>query len=83
MTTSSEKATRKAGDVVMILAHVAGFGGVPGRYRIDKLGEPKPCMICDEPDCQEWPNLERLGDLGNRTGEYAYHVSECEMTDAH
>lgn len=44
--------------------------------------EPYPCFGlngCDDPDCREWVNLEELDANGNPTGEYGYHVPECEM----
>ena len=71
---------RKAGDVVRLMEQ-SGFGGTPGRYRIDELGEPESCWICKNPECNEWPNLERLDETGVRMGEYACHVSECRMVD--
>ena len=40
------------------------------------MGEPEPwCMLCDDPDCQEWP------DARNDDGQYAHHVSECQVSD--
>lgn len=34
------------------------------------------CMVCDDPECREWPNLEA------DEGGCLYHVSECQMFDA-
>jgi hypothetical protein len=76
---SLSRKRRRAGDVVQ-LVEVAGFGGTPGKYRIVRDGAD-PCMLCDNPECQEWPNLERLAADGSTTGERAYHVPECQMSD--
>lgn len=34
------------------------------------------CMVCDDPECDEWPNLAADG------GGSMFHVSECQMHDA-
>lgn len=41
------------------------------------------CMAsCGDPDCREWWTLDVLDAARARTGEYAYHISECTMRDA-
>jgi hypothetical protein len=77
---------RKAGDVVYKIEN-AGFSGQPGLGMIRPDSEPDPCMLypgsnCDDPDCQEWPDVWALGEDGKPTGENWCHVSECEMLDA-
>jgi len=42
--------------------------------------EADPCLICDDPECREWANLKIVA--GPLTGEFLYHISECEMKDA-
>lgn len=41
--------------------------------------EADPCMLCDDPACREWANLEIIN--GPHAGSHMYHISECEMTD--
>lgn len=36
------------------------------------------CFICNDSSCSEWFNCEIVRD-GVPTGQYVYHVSECEM----
>lgn len=45
----------------------------------DNRGGAGPCMICNDPECKEYPNLQIV--QGPWTGEYLYHISECEMSD--
>lgn len=43
-------------------------------------GEPEPCMICNDPECQEWPTL--LTERDERGAKHMLcHVSECQMLD--
>lgn len=56
--------------------------GYNGLYQISAdRGEPTECMRCGNPECAEWPTLDELSSEGVPTGEYAYHVSECQMSD--
>lgn len=38
------------------------------------------CSLCDDPDCQEWANVEIVS--GEFAGEWMCHLSECQMEDA-
>lgn len=73
------KSRRCSGDVVCLVG-ATGWGGSTGTYRISS-GNPTACLTCLNPECQEWPNLECLDEHGNGIGEFAYHVSECQMFD--
>ena len=67
---------RAAGDVVWKREN-AGFVGQAGDVVLG--GPPSVCILdCDDPECQEWPNAR-----SEEYGGYAYHVSECELEDAH
>ncbi|MEB0001182.1 hypothetical protein QN367_19170, partial [Cryobacterium sp. RTS3] len=56
-----------------------GYNGV---YQISVgRGEPTDCVSCGNPLCKEWPTLFELTLKGTQTGEFAYHVSECQMLD--
>lgn len=37
------------------------------------------CSICDDPDCQEWANVQIVE--GPYKGEWLCHLCECEMED--
>lgn len=57
--------------------------------RIDPLGSEREdeCLRCaDDPThdqrCREWPNVEVSDAEGRGTGQYVYHVPECEMNDS-
>ena len=72
---------RNPGDVVFKVAG-AGFSGLAGRGLIPPDSESEPCFLgCNDPDCQEWPDLWALGPDGQPTGGNWCHVSECEMQD--
>jgi hypothetical protein len=74
---------RQVGDVVVVQDADEG----PYLCRIDALGsEPRNgCLRCldinHDQCCREWPNLEILDPDGRSTGEWACHVTECEMQD--
>ncbi|MDU8350381.1 hypothetical protein RYA05_00565 [Pseudomonas syringae pv. actinidiae] len=56
-----------------------GYNGV---YQIAaECGESNDCIICGNPLCKEWPTLFELTPEGERSGDFAYHVSECQMLD--
>jgi len=43
--------------------------------------EADPCMMgCGDQECREWANLEIMS--GAHTGEFMFHISECQMGDA-
>jgi hypothetical protein len=44
-------------------------------------GEPEECQCCGNQMCQEWPTLFELDANGAPTGDFAYHISECQMQD--
>lgn len=72
---------RQPGDVVWKRGG-AGFSANGGYGLIPAGSEPVPwCPICNDPECQEWPDLWELGADGKPTGNNWYHVSECEMHD--
>lgn len=75
---------RNVGDIVRKKAN-AGFIGEPLVIKLvdidpDYLPYDNYCFVCDDGDCREWTNCEIIMD-GKPTGEYCYHVSECEMED--
>lgn len=73
---------RKPGDVVWKLAG-AGFGAPAGLGLIPQNSvEPEPCFLCDDPECNEWPDVWPLDEKGEPTGGNWCHVSECQMGDA-
>lgn len=76
----AKRRRRKMGDVVL-LDGSAGFSVESGEYRIVGRDEPDACFLCFQPDCHEWPTLERLDMQENGTGERAFHVPECAMSD--
>lgn len=41
-----------------------------------ELHDIQPCMVCDDPDCREWANVQIAG-----TDRWMCHLSECEMED--
>lgn len=63
-------------------------GTAPYLGRIDALGAERG-DICPhrflEPDhdqaCTEWPNVQVLDQNLQPTGEWVYHVPECQMAD--
>lgn len=68
---------RRAGEVVRVDQE-----GDTGLYLISTdRGEPEECTCCGNPLCQEWPTLLELSPEGAATGDFAYHVSECQMQD--
>lgn len=43
--------------------------------------EASPCMMgCGDSGCREWANLEIVG--GPHSGEFMFHISECQLGDA-
>lgn len=77
---------RKPGEVVRRLPG-SGFVGSadPQMVRIpsghDFVDQADPCMMgCGDPECREWANLEIVE--GPHTGQFIYHISECEMVDS-
>jgi hypothetical protein len=57
-----------------------GYNGV---YKIAVgRGEPTDCVSCGNPLCIEWPTLVEVSPDGKQTGDFAYHISECQMLDA-
>ncbi len=41
------------------------------------------CMLsCGDSECKEYANLEVVKEDGSPTGEYLYHISECQMETA-
>jgi len=74
---------RQHGEIVLKRVN-AGFVGQASLVKIagPEWGEPEPwCLLCDDPECREWPNLEECDEAGNPLGGLAYHVSECQMDD--
>jgi len=64
----------KPGDLVRISAQ---------RWQIQPDGsEPWCYRECGDDDCEEWATLWEIGDDSKPTGRVAYHVCDCEMTDA-
>jgi len=37
------------------------------------------CHLCEDPDCQEWANVQIVD--GPEKGGWMYHLSECQMED--
>lgn len=71
---------REAGDLVRLVDDDPD--GYTGLYQIEvDRGEPTDCLICDNPLCREWPTLSEFVDEGASKGDFAYHVSECQMLD--
>ncbi len=53
--------------------------GLEGDWRIashDTFG----CALCGNTACREWPTLARVDSAGRDTGQYVYHVCECQMS---
>lgn len=71
---------RKAGDLVRLEDDDPdGYNGI---YQIAVgRGEPTDCISCGNPLCNEWPTLVDLKQEGTQIGDFAYHVSECQMLD--
>lgn len=74
---------RKIGDIVLVKTEDEEFVG-----QIDGLGVEQQdcCSTCyvdptHDSECREWPNVKVLNDEHIATGEWAYHVPECEMFD--
>lgn len=73
---------RQTGEVVTLVDD-GDPDGYSGLYQIAVgRGEPTDCMRCGNPACNEWPTLLELSPDKVPTGEYAYHVSECQMGDS-
>lgn len=72
---------RNPGDVIW-KAPNAGFSGAAGLGLIPHdSGEPMPCFLCDDPECNEWPDVWAVDGEGRPTGGAWHHVSECQMSD--
>lgn len=48
-------------------------------YEGDSRDNYMPCVICDNPDCIEWANVQIVD--GEHKGGWLCHLSECEMED--
>jgi hypothetical protein len=74
---------RTDGEIVQKRAG-AGFKGDPMLvkviYHLYEDEQAEPCW-CDDPDCRCFANVEIMTVDGRSTGEYVYHVSECQMDD--
>ncbi|MDP5168545.1 hypothetical protein [Pseudomonas syringae] len=71
---------RSPGEVVRLEDHDSD--GYNGLYQIALgRGEPSDCVLCGNPRCKEWPTLFEVDVSLSQTGEFAYHVSECQMLD--
>jgi hypothetical protein len=75
---------RGVGEVVLLRDDEEG----PYLGRIDALDSERryECLRCSfdvthAHDCREWPNVEVLNDKRQPTGQFVYHVTECEMSD--
>lgn len=56
------------------------FVQIPGGK--EYTSEAEPCILnCDDVECREWANLEIVTDSGQKTGDFLYHISECQMSD--
>lgn len=71
---------RKAGDLVRLEDNDPdGYSGI---YEIlVGRGEPTDCASCGNPLCYEWPTLFDTESEGSQIGDFAYHISECQMLD--
>ncbi|MCK9709873.1 hypothetical protein [Pseudomonas syringae] len=71
---------RSPGEIVRLEGHDPD--SYLGLYQIALgRGEPSECVLCGNPRCKEWPTLFEVDVNLSRTGEFAYHVSECHMLD--
>ena len=77
---------RQLGEVVIKKAG-AGFTGEQLIIMLVDLDQDEKysawedyCFVCNDKGCREWINCEVVVN-GKRTGEYVYHVSECQMED--
>jgi hypothetical protein len=75
---------RNVGDIV-IKRENAGFTGQRLRVRLEPMPHPEYpdyCILdCGDEECKEYSDVAVLDESNNPTGEYCYHVSECEMED--
>jgi hypothetical protein len=73
---------RHIGEIVRKKANAGFIGEVLTIKLVDIDLEYGPvehnCFVCNDNDCVEWINCEVIRD-GKPTGQYVYHVSECEM----
>mgnify|MGYP001761616337 CR=1 FL=1 len=70
---------REIGELVRLVDDEPdGYNGV---YQITAGGEPADCIICGNPLCKEWPTLIEFTSGELQSGDFAYHVSECQMLD--
>lgn len=75
---------RSVGDIVRIHDDEEGFylGRISARGEATRHECPQ--MYLDskhDRECREWPNIEVLDSNEKPTGQFAYHISECEMSD--
>jgi hypothetical protein len=71
---------RQPGDIVWKIEN-AGFCGTSGRGIIPIGSTAEVCGMCDDQDCNEWPDLWQVDSDGKPTGANWCHVSECQMED--
>lgn len=71
---------RRPGDIVSKIPN-AGFSQRSGLCLIPPNSKPIPCFLCNDENCQEWPDLWELDENLKPTGKNWCHVSECEMVD--
>ena len=71
---------RKEGDWVWLKPNTGFYGESHKRIAQIMPGEPEPCFLCSDKECQEWPNLFTAPDEAGFVSSL-YHVSECEMLD--
>lgn len=77
---------RSVGDVIR-LDDGDGSGPYFGRFNILGAGRNDDCPQCymdptHDQACNEWPNVEVLDRFRKPTGDWVYHVAECNMQDA-
>ncbi len=75
---------RKPGEIVKRQPG-SGFlnSAKPEFIKILDTDDYDPCMMgCGDPDCREWPNVEVLDENRVGTGDFLYHISECQMGDS-
>jgi len=76
---------RHAGEIVC-RSPGSGFVGSAEPHQVKVPDGPAydgadPCMLgCGDSGCREWANLEIVG--GPHSGEFMFHISECQLGDA-
>lgn len=77
---------RQPGEIVKRIPG-SGFLGAASPQLIQVPFEPKytqeaeTCLVCLDGHCREWANLEVIDENHQKTGQFLYHISECEMMD--